>query len=151
MISALRWAVMRANFIFINCKRQSHKTLSVNHNLWGERRDKVESNWGPSAYQPSALPLGQTSSHYPLTLRKSPLEQYSIAKRGNSSGPSVSSSGTPRAITTLSWFRRFMMSTSSCQRCRSLCVISCCMRHRFKATCSPVSCDIRKFIWCELY
>ena len=42
---------------------QSHKTVSTNHNLfWRERRAEVVSNRGPSAYQPSALPLGQTSS-----------------------------------------------------------------------------------------
>ena len=38
---------------------QSHKTVSTNHNLfWTETRAEVESNRGPSAYQPNALPLG---------------------------------------------------------------------------------------------
>ena len=42
---------------------QSHKTVSTNHNLFRrERRAEAESNQGPSAYQPNALPLGQTSS-----------------------------------------------------------------------------------------
>ena len=43
---------------------QSHKTVSTNHNLfeWRERRAEAVSNWGPSAYQPNALPLGQTGS-----------------------------------------------------------------------------------------
>ena len=39
---------------------QSHKTVSTNHNLFEE---EVGSNRGPSAYQPNALPLGQTSLH----------------------------------------------------------------------------------------
>ena len=43
---------------------QSHKTVSTNHNLfWRERRAEAVSNRGPSAYQPNALPLGQTGSH----------------------------------------------------------------------------------------
>ena len=42
---------------------QSHKTVSTDHNFLRERRAKADSNWGPSAYQPKALPLGQTSSH----------------------------------------------------------------------------------------
>ena len=42
---------------------QSHKTVSTNHNLfWRERRAEAVSNRGPSAYQPSAIPLGQTGS-----------------------------------------------------------------------------------------
>ena len=40
---------------------QSHKTVSTNHNLF-ERRAEAVSNQGPSAYQPNALPLGQTGS-----------------------------------------------------------------------------------------
>ena len=44
---------------------QSHKTVSTNHNLfWRERRAEAVSNRGPSAYQPNALPLGQTGSLY---------------------------------------------------------------------------------------
>ena len=42
---------------------QSHKTVSTNHNLFEERRAEAVSNRGPSAYQPNALPLGQTGSH----------------------------------------------------------------------------------------
>ena len=43
---------------------QSHKTVSANHNLseLRERRAEAVSNRGPSAYQPTALPLGQTGS-----------------------------------------------------------------------------------------
>ena len=39
---------------------QSHKTVSTNHNFWREMRAEAVSNQGPSAYQPNALPLGQT-------------------------------------------------------------------------------------------
>ena len=42
---------------------QSHKTVSTNHNLSEEKGEpKSVSNRGPSAYQPNALPLGQTGS-----------------------------------------------------------------------------------------
>ena len=33
MISALRWAAMRAISMFHNCEGQSHKTLSTEHNF----------------------------------------------------------------------------------------------------------------------
>ena len=42
--------------------RDSHKTVSRDHNFWRERRAEAVSNRGPSAYQPTALPLGQTGS-----------------------------------------------------------------------------------------
>ena len=63
MTSALRWAAIRAILMFHNCGGQSHKTVSTDHNFWSERRAEADSNQGPSAYQPNALPLGQTSSH----------------------------------------------------------------------------------------
>ena len=63
MTSALRWAAMTAILVFHNCEGQSHKTASRDHNFWSERRAEADSNWGPSAYQPNALPLGQTGSH----------------------------------------------------------------------------------------
>ena len=62
MISALRWAAMRAILMFHNCEGQGHKTVSTDHNLWSERRAEADSNRCPSAYQPNALPLGQTGS-----------------------------------------------------------------------------------------
>ena len=62
MTSALRWAVMTAILMFHNCEGQSHKTVSTDHNLWSERRAEADLNRGPSAYQPTALPLGQTGS-----------------------------------------------------------------------------------------
>ena len=60
MTPALRWAAMRAMFHY--CEEQSHKTVSTDHNFWRERTAEAESNQGPSAYQPNALPLGQTGS-----------------------------------------------------------------------------------------
>ena len=42
---------------------QSPKTVSTNHILFEEKGEpKRVSNRGPSAYQPNALPLGQTGS-----------------------------------------------------------------------------------------
>ena len=67
MTSALRWAAMRAILMFDNCEGQSHKTVSTDHNFWSERRAEADSNRGPSAYQPNALPLGQTGSHKTLS------------------------------------------------------------------------------------
>ena len=62
MTSALRWAAMRAILMFHNCEGQSHKTVSTDHNFRRERRAEADSNGGPSAYLPNALPLGQTGS-----------------------------------------------------------------------------------------
>ena len=63
MTSALRWAAMRAILImFYNCEGQSHKTVFTDHNVRRERGAEADSNRGPSAYQPNALPLGQTGS-----------------------------------------------------------------------------------------
>ena len=40
-----------------------HKTVTTDHNLFlREGRAEAESSRGPSAYQPNALPLGQTGS-----------------------------------------------------------------------------------------
>ena len=62
MTPALRWAAMRAILMFHNCDGQSHKTVSTDHNFWRERRTEADLNWCPSAYQPTALPLGQAGS-----------------------------------------------------------------------------------------
>ena len=62
MTPAWRWAAVRAILMFHNCEGQSHKTVSTDHNFWRERTAKADSNRGPSAYQPSTLPLGQTDS-----------------------------------------------------------------------------------------
>ena len=56
-----------AIFMFHNCEGQSHKTVSTDHNFGRERRAEADSNQGPSAYQPNALPLGQTGSRHMLT------------------------------------------------------------------------------------
>ena len=53
---------MRAILMFHNYEGQIHKTVSKDHNFWRERRAEAVSNRGPSAYQPNALPLGQTGS-----------------------------------------------------------------------------------------
>ena len=62
MTYALRWAAMRDILMFHNCEGQSHKTVSTDHNFRRKRRAEADSNRGPSAYQPNALPLGQTGS-----------------------------------------------------------------------------------------
>ena len=62
MTPALRWAAMRAILMFHNCEGLSHKTVSTDHNFSRERRAEADSNRGPSAYLPNALPLGQTGS-----------------------------------------------------------------------------------------
>ena len=58
MTPALRWAAMRAILMFHNCEGLSHKTVSTDHNFSRERRAEADSNRGPSAYLPNALPLG---------------------------------------------------------------------------------------------
>ena len=60
---ALRWAAMRAILMFHNWEGQSDKTGSTDHNFWRERRAEADSNRGPSAYQPNALPLGPNGLH----------------------------------------------------------------------------------------
>ena len=64
MTPALRWAAMRGILMFHNCERQSHKTVSTDHNFWRERRAEADSNRGPSVYQPNALPLGHSGSPF---------------------------------------------------------------------------------------
>ena len=54
--SALRWAAIRAILMFHNCEGQIHKTVSTDRNFSRERRAEVDSNSGPSAYQPTARP-----------------------------------------------------------------------------------------------
>ena len=41
--------------------------VSTDHNFWRKRRAEADSNRGPSAYQPDALPLGQTGSRPAVT------------------------------------------------------------------------------------
>ena len=63
MTSALRWAAMRAILMFYNCEGQSNKTVSTDLNFRSERRAEADSNRGPSACRPNALPPGQTGTH----------------------------------------------------------------------------------------
>ena len=42
--------------------------MSTDHNFRRERRAEADSNRGPSAYQPNALPLGQSGSRQPQWL-----------------------------------------------------------------------------------
>ena len=62
MTPALRWTAMRG-ILITNCKGQNHETVSTDHNFSRARRAEAESNRGPSACQPNALPPGQTASH----------------------------------------------------------------------------------------
>ena len=88
MPPALWWAVMRAILMFHDCEGQSHKTVPRDHNFWSERRAEADSNWGPSAYQPNALPLGQTSS-------RCHTECASCFKEGDELYTNLSEAGTP--------------------------------------------------------
>ena len=66
---------MRGILMFQYCDGQSHKTVSTDHNIfWRERRAEADTKQGPSAYQPNALPLGQTGS---LKMSKNDLERKS--------------------------------------------------------------------------
>ena len=66
MTSALRWAVLRAILLFHNnCEGQSHNTESTDNNSDEKGEPKHDSNRGPFAYQPNALPLGRTGSLLP--------------------------------------------------------------------------------------
>ena len=67
MIPALRWAAMRAILMFHWEVMDKVKTWDSVHKplpFWRERRAEAVSNRGPSAYQPNALPLGQTGSRW---------------------------------------------------------------------------------------
>ena len=83
MTSALRWAAMRAILMFDNCEGQSHKTVSTDHNFCRERKAKVVSNQCPSAYQPNALPLGQTGSQGRSFAAGLPFVEACAAKQSN--------------------------------------------------------------------
>ena len=53
-------------YIWLHCYHQNDFCIKVgsdDHNFWREKRAEADSNRGPSAYQPNALPLGQTGSH----------------------------------------------------------------------------------------
>ena len=50
------------NVSLILTDKVTNETVSTDHTFWRERRAEEDSNRGPSAYQPKALPLGQTGS-----------------------------------------------------------------------------------------
>ena len=60
MTLALRWAAMRAILMFQY--EVSQDSVHKPQAFWRERRAEAVLNRGPSAYQPNALPLGQTGS-----------------------------------------------------------------------------------------
>ena len=77
------WAAMRAyRFnVSVGSDGQSHKTVPRNHNFRRERRAEAISNRGPSAYQPIALPLGQTGFRWLKTGLTVDKQIYGAAKR----------------------------------------------------------------------
>ena len=62
MTPALRSAARHFNVSLTARDKVTSKLVSTGHNFLRERRAKADSNRGSSAYQPNALPLGQTSS-----------------------------------------------------------------------------------------
>ena len=62
--SCIKMGSDESNFnVSVGSDGQSHKTVSTNHHLFEEKgRAEAVSNRGLSAYQPYALPLGQTGS-----------------------------------------------------------------------------------------
>ena len=76
---------------------ESHFNVSLivrdkDHNFWREKRAEADSNRGPSAYQPNALPLGQTGSHGTRALALHSRRLSTMESRGDSRF----GSGTPR-------------------------------------------------------
>ena len=65
--SALRWEAMRAILMFHNCEGQSQDSVH-RPQILKKIRAEADSNRGPSAYQPNALPLGQTGTKTRSTL-----------------------------------------------------------------------------------
>ena len=54
------------NVSLIERDKVTIKTVSTNHTFWRAERAEAVSIRGPSAYQPTALPLGQTGSNAAL-------------------------------------------------------------------------------------
>ena len=74
----------RFNVSLIVRDKVTNKTVSTDHKLGSERRAETDSNRGPSAYQPTALPLGQSGSlcqctPFPFTQRCTCLARRFIA------------------------------------------------------------------------
>ena len=65
MTPALRWAAMRAIFnVSLIVRDKATRQHPQDHNFWRARKAEADSNRGPSAYQPKALPLGPWTSIY---------------------------------------------------------------------------------------
>jgi len=63
MEACLRMGSVEGHFnVSLTVMGEVTKTAPINHNFWRERRPETESNRGPSAYPPNALPLGPTGS-----------------------------------------------------------------------------------------
>ena len=62
MTHALRWATMRAILMFCKLRWTKSQDSVTDHNFLRERRAEADSHRGHSAYQPNAIPLGQTGS-----------------------------------------------------------------------------------------
>ena len=59
--------------VSVGIDRQSHKTVSTNHNLFEEKGEpKRYRTEVPSAYQPNALPLGQTGPQHAISFTRTP-------------------------------------------------------------------------------
>ena len=64
----LRWQRWEPFLCFIIVRdKVTRQCPCTDHNFW-EKRAEADSNRGPSAYQPNALPLGQTGSRVPRKL-----------------------------------------------------------------------------------
>ena len=46
--------------VSLSVREKVTETVAINHNFWRQRRAETARNQDPSAYQPNALPLGQT-------------------------------------------------------------------------------------------
>ena len=98
------------NVSYLKKIRDSHKTVSTDHNFWRERRTEAEWNWSPSAYLPNALPLGQTSSRTEVVY-----QPYRWAKPAHEQGFKVLLSFWPLGAKKRSYIRtRHSLWTNTC-------------------------------------
>ena len=94
-LPALRWAAMRAILTFQYWKwwTKSQDSVHKPQLFWKERRAEAVSNRGSSAYQPNALPLGQTGSH---SRRMAAIRFYLLSRRQFSTPPKSSRARTDK-------------------------------------------------------